>query len=572
MTLDQVTYSSALADFQKARRKAAMEQLLARFSGRPTNLLSYEAIRQQLRATNQTPRGLQDIPIDKIVGSVGRYKDFTRTFLPRQDAVEQRWAKVKTAVDKLAGVPPIDVYQVGDAYFVIDGNHRVSVARQQGQPTIAAYVTEVKTRVSLAADDDPDEIICKARYAEFLENTDLDRLRPDADLLMTFCGQYRLILEHIAVHRHYLGLEQQRFIPEAEAVGSWYDNVYLPVIHLVRGQGVLRYFPGRTEADMYVLLAEHRAELAAALGWEVAPETAVTDLTADKRSPVQTLVEAVVPSELDGGPPPGTWRWQRVRKRPSGRLFDDILVPIGPDAADWRSLDVALWVAQLGRSRLLGLHVVDEATDHEETLSAEAIRAGFEARCAAAGVQGQFAVERGDVAHKIVQRSVYADGVIVPLNHPPQTVADRFSSGMQTILRQCPRPILTVPAGTVRPLAHALLAYGGNQTTAEEALFVAAYAAAHYHIRLSVLSIGDKIETNKALARVRDYLRSVNVAAAFYAEEGEVKQVILNTAVDTLADFLIIGGPAYGPLRTLLMGSTANRILLESDRPVLVCR
>ncbi|NJN55589.1 MAG: hypothetical protein HC804_13060 [Anaerolineae bacterium] len=74
-------------------------------------------MRQQLQAVNQAPRGLQDIPLDKIVGSVGRYKEFTRSFLPRQDNSEQRWAQVKTAVTDLAGVPPIEVYQVGGCIF-----------------------------------------------------------------------------------------------------------------------------------------------------------------------------------------------------------------------------------------------------------------------------------------------------------------------------------------------------------------------------------------------------------------------------------------------------------------------
>jgi nucleotide-binding universal stress UspA family protein len=549
-----------------------MEQLLARFSGRPTDLLPYEEIRQQLRATNQTPRGLQDIPLDKIVGSVGRYNDFTRSFLPRQDANEQRWAMVKTAVTDLTGVPPIEVYQLGDAYFVIDGNHRVSVAREMGVPTIAAYVTEVKTRVPFAATDDPELIICKARYAEFLEKTNLDRVRPDVDLLMTISGQYRLILEHIAVHRHYLGLEQQRFIPEAEAAASWYDHVYLPVIHLVREQGVLRYFPDYTEADMYVLLAEHRAELAEALGWDVAPETAVTQLAKEKRSPVQSLIGAVVPAELESGPPPGMWRLERAGKRPSGRLFDDILLPLGANPADWRVLDIGIWVARWGGSRLLGLHVLDEQTAAENPAAPEAIRTEFERRCAEAGVTCQFAVEPGSVAQKIVQRSVYADGVIIPLNHPPETVTERFSSGMQTILRQCPRPILTVPPGEVRPLTHALLAYGGNRTTAKEALFVAAYLAAQYQIKLSVLSVGNEEQAHSALTFARDYLQTIGVKAAFYAADGVVEQMILETAVTTQAAFLIMGSFPYSPLRTLLRGSTTNRVLLDSDRPVLICR
>jgi nucleotide-binding universal stress UspA family protein len=572
MTLYPPTYSLALEDFQRARRKAAMEQLLARFSGRSTDLLSYEELRQQLRVVNQTPRGLQEIPLDKIVGSVGRYKDFNRSFLPLQDSIEHRWAKVKTAVHDLTGVPPIEVYQVGDAYFVIDGNHRVSVAREMGLPTISAYVTEVKTRVPLAADDNPDEIISKARYAEFLEQTNLDKIRPEADLLMTFTGQYRLILEHVAVHRHYLGLEQQRFISEEEAVASWYDNVYVPVIQIVREQGVLRYFPNRTEADIYVLLAEHRAELAEALGWEVSPETAVTQLSKEKRSPIQTLLEAVVPAELGSGPPPGMWRAELVNKRPSGHLFDDMLIPMGTNLADWRALDMGIGIAQLGQSRLLGLHVLDEANPPAEAMPPDAIRAEFEQRCAAAGVQAQFAVEAGSVAAKIVQRSVYTDGIVLPVNHPPETVADRYTSGLQYILRHCPRPILTAPPGPVRPLAHALLAYGGGQTPAEEALFVAAYLAAHYQIRLSVVSVGDKRQTNKARAHVRAYLQQSGVEFKFYTAEGEVEEIVRETAVTTNADFLIVGSFAYGPLRTLLFGGLVNRLLLSFDRPMLICR
>ncbi len=572
MTMHPPTYHLALDDFQRARRKAAMEQLLARFSGRSADLLSYEELRQQLRVVNQRPRGLHEIPLDKIVGSVGRYKDFTRSFLPLQDNIEHRWAKVKTAVHDLTGVPPIEVYQLGDAYFVIDGNHRVSVAREMGLSAISAYVTEVKTRVPLSADDDPEEIICKARYAEFLEQTDLDEIRPEANLLMTFCGQYRLILEHVAVHRHYLGLEQQRYIPAEEAIASWYDNVYLPVIQIVREQGILRYFPGRTEADMYVLLAEYQAELAEALGWEVSPETAVAQLTKEKRSPIQALLESVTPAELGSGPPPGVWRAELVRKRPSGRLFDDILIPMGAYPSDWRVLDVGIGIARLGQSRLLGLHVVDEENIPDDAVPPEAIRAEFENRCAAAGVQGQFAMEQGHVATKIVQRSVYTDGIVLPVNHPPETVADRYTSGLQLILRHCPRPILTAPPGPLRPLAHALLAYGGGQTPAEEALYVATYLAANYQIRLSVVSVGDNIQTNRALARVREYLQQTEVVADFYAEEGDVVEVIKETAVTAQADFVVIGSFAYSPLRTLLRGSVANRLLLSWDRPVLICR
>ncbi|NKQ34198.1 MAG: universal stress protein [Chloroflexi bacterium] len=573
------TYHAALEDFYKARRQAALQELLARFTGANTQLLSYDEIRQQFQLTNVRDRGLEEIPLDKIVGSVGRYQDFTRNFLPKSDSNKERWARVKATQEDLAGLPPIEVYQVGDAYFVIDGNHRVSVARRLKMPTISAYVTEVKTRVPLEADDDPNEIICKARYAAFLEQTNLDKLRPDANLLMTFCGHYHMLLEHIAVHRHFLGLEQQREIPYEEAVASWYDHVYLPVVQMVREQGVLRYFPRRTEADMYVLLAEYRAELAQALDWDVSLETAVTELTQQQRTPLQAaaeaggkLLDAIAPDALEGGPPPGQWRLERMSKRPSQRLFDDLLVAIGSRPSDWRALDAGIQIAQRGRSRLLGLHVTPD--DAEEELDDAALQAEFERRCAEAGVEGHFALDRGPVARTIVARSIYVDAVIIPLNAPPgESVRERYVSGLQYILRHTPRPILTVPQQTTSTFNHALLAYGGHPAVREEALFVAAYLAARYQIGLTVLSVGEKAETAELLAQARTYLQEFEAPAEFVARSGPVEEAIVSTAVSVNADFLIVGSFAYSPLRTLLKGSTINRLFLQDyPNPILICR
>ena len=147
---------------------------------------------------------MQEIPLDAIVGSVGRYADFTRSFLPRSDDMEERWARVKTIATGAAGWPPIEVYRLGDVYFVLDGNHRVSVAREMGLETIPAFVTEVKTRVPVTPDDDPEEIIIQARRADFMERTGLNESRPEADLTVTAPGAYRVLDEHIQVHRYYM--------------------------------------------------------------------------------------------------------------------------------------------------------------------------------------------------------------------------------------------------------------------------------------------------------------------------------------------------------------------------------
>ena len=152
----------AINDFKKARQKAAMQGILARITGKPTELLSYEEVRQQLRAIEGSKTVLRDIPLDAIVGSVGRSKDFTRNFLPLTDSDQDRWARVMAGTASLSGLPPIEVYQIGEVFFVFDGNHRVSVARELEANSIQAYVREVRTRVNITPDIQPDDLITKA--------------------------------------------------------------------------------------------------------------------------------------------------------------------------------------------------------------------------------------------------------------------------------------------------------------------------------------------------------------------------------------------------------------------------
>jgi len=264
----------AKLDFREARRKAFFEKILALLTNRAVDLLPFEEVRRRLRLRSQYYRGLQDIPLDRIVGSVSRYHDFTRTFLPRHDAMRDRWQRVDSLVRQGGGLPPIEVYQVGEVYFVKDGNHRVSVARQAGAPTIEAYVWEFPTPVPLTAEDDLDDLLLKHEYAEFLKHTGLDRLRPEQHIEFTTPGHYQELEEHIAVHRYYLGLEQGREIPYEEAVTSWYDNVYMPMVRVIREQGVLKEFPGRTEADLYVWIMTYRHFLSERYGQPVALEEA----------------------------------------------------------------------------------------------------------------------------------------------------------------------------------------------------------------------------------------------------------------------------------------------------------
>ena len=571
-------YREALEDFHQARRQAAMQQLLSRFTGEQTELLSYDDVKHKLKVMNVRERGLQDIPVDKIIGSVGRYKDFTRSFLPKTDSGGQRWARVKAAISDLSGVPPIEVYQLGDAYFVIDGNHRVSIARQLEIPTISAFVTEVKTRVSLTAADDPNELICKSRYAEFLENTDLDKLRPEADLLMTFCAHYSLLLDHIDVHRYYMGLDFQRDVSFEEAVTHWYDEVYMPVIRMIREQGAMRNFPERTEADMYVLLAEHRAELENVLGWDVDAGTAVTDMKRKNRpgAAFSRMLDAVVPDELEFGPAPGQWRQERLSQRNLDRLFEETLVAISGHPDDWRALEQAIVVMQRENGRLRGLYVGkvrDKETRQDEI---DVVRQEFLDRAAAAGVPADFSIEFGNVARHVVARAAYSDLVMLALNRPPGlSILKRLASGIQTILKRTPRPAMVVPTAC-SPLQHALLAYDGSPK-AEEALFVATYLATRWQIRLTVVTVSSsnngKLEAaERHLSRAKTYLNLAGVQANYLLPVGSTVPALLDVAEREACDFMIVGGFGLSSMKNLVLGSTLNRMLLEYKQPLLICR
>ena len=583
-----LSFSSAVGDFRRARRRASMEQIMARLTGRSAALLSYEEVHRKLKAQGGGRQELKEIPLDAIVGSVGRYADFTRSFLPRQDSDEQRWARVMVKVTDQGGLPPVVVYQIGEAYFVLDGNHRVSVARQVGAPTIQAYVTEVRTKVPLSPDTQPDDLILKAEYANFLERTRLDELHPEADLDATAPGQYQVLEEHIEVHRYFMGLEQKREIPYEEAVGHWYDEVYWLVVQVIRERGILRHFPGRTATDLYLWVSEHRAELEQELGWEISTEDAAADLAAQFSPRPQRvaarvsekLLDAVTPDEIEAGPPPGQWRKERLAARQHDRLFADIMVAINGEKTGWHALDHALEVARREGARLHGLHVAPSETQRNSE-GAQAVQAEFNRRCEAADIPGELTIVVGGVARSICERARWNDLVVLSLSYPPapRPIA-RLGSGLSTLLRRCPRPVLTAP-GSLRTepqdeassnLGRALLAYDGSPK-ADEALFVATYLSGKWNIPLVVVTVIEPGRTTSdTLARAQKYLKTHGVQAAFVKESGPVAEAILKTADQHESDLIIMGGYGHGPVLEVVLGSAVDQILRASRRPMLICR
>ncbi len=255
---NNLSAARAIADFNAARTKAVFRELLALLSGRHNKLLAYDEVREKLRLGGPIYRGVHTVPLKQIVGSVNRYTEFDRAFLPLQTHTAERWRRVNRAWYEDVSLPPVLLYKVGDVYFVVDGNHRVSVAREQGQEYIDAEVRECQVKVPVTSDLEPEDLVVLGAQVEFVERTNLDQLRPQANLAITILGGYERLLEHIAVHRYVMGLDFKRDVSEPEAVEHWYDTVYLPVVNVIRQSGLLRAFPGRTEGDFYLWVMDHR--------------------------------------------------------------------------------------------------------------------------------------------------------------------------------------------------------------------------------------------------------------------------------------------------------------------------
>ncbi|MCA9922120.1 MAG: hypothetical protein KC421_07105 [Anaerolineales bacterium] len=248
----------AFEDFWRAYRHGYWRKLASWILGTNNQLLPYHEIRDSLPFQGQRDLGAQTIPIENIVGSVGRYRDFDRAFLPTQRYNHQRWINISLARYQSVELPPIDVYKIGEVYFVKDGNHRVSVARQRGQSMIDANVIEIEVPISITPESEIDEILSRQAYAQFLQKTNLLQLRPDADLEMTLVQLYGRLLEHINTHRYYMGLEQQQEISYEEAVLSWYDHVYCPLILAIKQQNLPAHLPEMSLTDLYLMVSEYQ--------------------------------------------------------------------------------------------------------------------------------------------------------------------------------------------------------------------------------------------------------------------------------------------------------------------------
>lgn len=569
----------AIQNFHRARREAAVEALVARITGQSADLLSYGDVVEKLGMDGQSTLGVQQIPVAAIVGSVGRYEDFSRTFLPRAESDEQRWASVATAAKIVTDLPPIDVYRIGESYFVADGNHRVSIARRQGIDYIDAYVTEVRTRVPLPPGGRPDELIIAAEYAEFLAKTQLDRSRPDVDLRVSVPGQYGHLENHIEAHRFWIEKWDVIELTFEQAAARWYDDAYLPLVQAIREQGVLRYFPGRTETDFFIWLSRHRAELQKEIGAIISPDLAVARITprvpgapegpqaTSLSSRIRHRLGTLLAAEPAIAIPVSAWSDDRRLARYSEHLFANILWPVcltndgELTEADEAALNQAVLLAVEEDALLWAICYACHPMEREQEAEQVAgLQQTIKRRKQALEMPINFHVEHGDPVTRTLDLAFLFDLIVLSRSlqdgdSPAPSQAVRAILARMSAPGRTRRPLLIAGnQGSSTVIERLLLVFDGR-TESEEALFIGAYLAEHWGVEIILLPVTGARKPAQEMTYAQDYLALHEIETKVLAPVAADTGALLSNATAQFCNLIIL------PMNTL------NRLHHPADQP-----
>jgi hypothetical protein len=268
-------------DFSRARRRAFLRRIGAYLRRDPgsNQLLSFEEVKDALGAVSQVYLGMREVPVSKIVGSVGRHRDFDRAFLPSKPALGTRWRRIDEIMHSAEELPPVSLYKIGDAYFVQDGNHRVSVARQQGVEMIDAEVIELRTRVPVDSELTARDLLHKVEHRHLLERLPIDRVLPEIKVEFSDVADYRRLATYIEAHGFRVSQLWKRYVSPEEVLRDWYEYSYRPIAEMIREERILDAFPDRTELDLYLWIVYHRERLALETRDEkISPQAAKDDI------------------------------------------------------------------------------------------------------------------------------------------------------------------------------------------------------------------------------------------------------------------------------------------------------
>ena len=268
-------------DFSRARRKAFLRRIGAYLRRDPASnqLLSFDEVKGALGAISQVYLGLREVPVSKIVGSVGRHRDFDRDFLPSKPDLATRWRRIDEIMHREEELPPVSLYKIGDAYFVKDGNHRVSVARQQGIEMLDAEVIELRSRVPVDSALTARDLLHKLEHRRLLERLPIDRVLPEVEVEFSDVADYRRLATYIEAHGFRISQLWKRYVSPEEVLRDWYEYDYCPIAEMIREEHILDAFPDRTELDLYLWIVYHRERLALeARDEKISPQAAKDDI------------------------------------------------------------------------------------------------------------------------------------------------------------------------------------------------------------------------------------------------------------------------------------------------------
>jgi len=276
-------------DFNKAHTKAFFNEIQHFLSPEESSLISLNDVKQMIKSSAETYIGMQVIPIDKIVGSEGRYNDFDNHFFPKSTHLRNRWEHVDKAALESIILPPIKVYEISGLYFVRDGNHRVSVAKARGTEFIDAEVVSLQSEIKLKKPDNLKDIVKQIINYEkrvFYSETSFGDITDYWCLDFTATGRYDVIYNHILTHKYYLNQNREDEISMEEAVTSWFRTVYGPLAFAVSRNHILRSFPGRTIGDLYVWTVRYWDDLKRKFGDNISLDEVVKGFKKKYRIPL----------------------------------------------------------------------------------------------------------------------------------------------------------------------------------------------------------------------------------------------------------------------------------------------
>ncbi|MCK7520740.1 MAG: hypothetical protein MZV64_25090 [Ignavibacteriales bacterium] len=246
-----------MSRFDAARRAALMQDLLRPLKGLPADLLPFDAVREGLRLGHLLDRGVMEVPLDQIVGSLGRERDFTREFLPRDEALRDRREEPRRS--SRWGPPALQASSCTGSGRRTSWSTATIACRWPvpwaPRPSRRASRSS-SLAVTLSPDESLDEVLAKRNLAEFCEVTGLSQAA-SGDFVCTQPTGHARLLEHIAAHRYFMGMEWGREPSWSEAVSSWLVHVYRPMVATIRASSVLNEFPGHTETDLYLFIMDH---------------------------------------------------------------------------------------------------------------------------------------------------------------------------------------------------------------------------------------------------------------------------------------------------------------------------